>query len=59
MVKCIENKIALYSPHTSFDAIVDGVNDWLISPFGKIFFFWGGEGWRGRKKSPNPLFPHF
>ena len=35
MTKCLENRIALYSPHTSFDAIPNGVNDWLISPFGK------------------------
>jgi len=35
VTKCLENRIALYSPHTSFDAIPNGVNDWLISPFGK------------------------
>ena len=39
VTKCVENKIALYSPHTSFDAIQDGVNDWLISPFGKASIF--------------------
>ncbi|XP_069703152.1 NIF3-like protein 1 [Periplaneta americana] len=30
---CLENKIAVYSPHTSFDAITGGVNDWLASAF--------------------------
>lgn len=33
-IQCIENRIALYSPHTSFDAVKGGVNDWLIEPFG-------------------------
>ena len=33
IVKCLENRIAVYSPHTSFDAVKGGVNDWLISPF--------------------------
>jgi len=31
--KCRENKIALYSPHTSFDSIKGGVNDWLAETF--------------------------
>lgn len=31
--KCLENRIALYSPHTSFDSIRGGVNDWLASAF--------------------------
>lgn len=34
-IQCIENRIALYSPHTSFDAVKGGVNDWLIEPFGE------------------------
>ena len=34
LVKAAENRIAIYSPHTSFDAIKGGVNDWLISCFG-------------------------
>ena len=39
---CLENRIALYSPHTSFDAVAGGVNDWLLEPFGKnsIEFWW-------------------
>lgn len=26
---CLENRIALYSPHTAWDAVNGGVNDWL------------------------------
>jgi len=33
LVKAIENRIAIYSPHTSYDVIKGGVNDWLISCF--------------------------
>lgn len=33
VVRCLENKIAVYSPHTSSDAMQGGVNDWLLSPF--------------------------
>lgn len=33
LVKAIENRIAIYSPHTSYDAVLGGVNDWLISCF--------------------------
>ncbi|XP_014671917.1 PREDICTED: NIF3-like protein 1 [Priapulus caudatus] len=33
VVKCAENRIALYSPHTCLDAVDGGVNDWLISAF--------------------------
>lgn len=29
ILQCIENRIAVYSPHTSWDACPDGVNDWL------------------------------
>ena len=34
IMKCIENRIAIYSPHTSYDAVKGGVNDWLIECFG-------------------------
>lgn len=30
---CLENRIAVYSPHTSFDAVSGGVNDWLARAF--------------------------
>ena len=33
-MKMIENKIAVYSPHTAFDAVKNGVNDWLASGLG-------------------------
>lgn len=33
IIQCIENRIAVYSPHTSFDAVVGGVNEWLLKPF--------------------------
>ncbi|KAK3083989.1 hypothetical protein FSP39_006367 [Pinctada imbricata] len=33
ITKCVENRIAIYSPHTSHDAVSGGVNDWLISAF--------------------------
>jgi putative NIF3 family GTP cyclohydrolase 1 type 2 len=33
LVKCIENRIAIFSPHTSWDSINGGINDWLLSPF--------------------------
>ncbi|EFN78952.1 NIF3-like protein 1 [Harpegnathos saltator] len=33
VAKCLENKIAVYSPHTSFDSIQGGVNDWLMEVF--------------------------
>ena len=39
-IKCIENRIAVYSPHTSYDALLNGVNDWLISPFSKYNKCW-------------------
>ena len=34
-LKCVENQIALYSPHTSCDSVENGVNDWLAKPFGE------------------------
>ena len=33
-VKCIEERIALFSPHTSWDAVPGGINTWLLAPFG-------------------------
>ncbi|CAG5115796.1 unnamed protein product [Candidula unifasciata] len=33
LVDCIENRIAVFSPHTSHDAVQGGVNDWLLSAF--------------------------
>lgn len=36
IAKCLENRIAVYSPHTSFDSIKGGVNDWLASAFQNV-----------------------
>lgn len=33
VARCLENKIAVFSPHTSFDSIKGGVNDWLAEAF--------------------------
>jgi putative NIF3 family GTP cyclohydrolase 1 type 2 len=30
IVSCLENRIAVYSPHTAWDSCFQGVNDWLI-----------------------------
>lgn len=35
ILKCIRNGITVYSPHTSWDAVENGINQWLISAFGK------------------------
>ncbi|XP_076253391.1 NIF3-like protein 1 isoform X2 [Rhynchophorus ferrugineus] len=33
IVKCIKNNITVFSPHTTWDAMENGVNDWLASSF--------------------------
>lgn len=33
IVRCIERSIAVYSPHTAWDAVSGGVNDWLAAAF--------------------------
>ena len=33
VMKCITNNIAVYSPHTCWDSIDNGVNDWIASCF--------------------------
>ena len=33
-VKCLENRIAVFSPHTSWDAVPGGINSWLLAPYG-------------------------
>eukprot|EP00128_Syssomonas_multiformis_P014852 Colp12_sorted_trinity150504_noHs@28252 len=35
IIGAIENKIAVYSPHTTYDALNGGVTDWLASGAGK------------------------
>ncbi|CAL8070412.1 unnamed protein product [Calicophoron daubneyi] len=32
VARCLENRIAIFSPHTGLDAKQGGVNDWLLSP---------------------------
>ena len=41
IIKCIENRIAVYSPHTSWDSIEGGINDWILDAFGmiKLYYF--------------------
>uniref|UniRef100_UPI00398F1DD7 NIF3-like protein 1 isoform X2 n=1 Tax=Pristiophorus japonicus TaxID=55135 RepID=UPI00398F1DD7 len=34
VVRALENRVALYSPHTAFDASPHGVNDWLARGLG-------------------------
>jgi len=36
ILKAIENKIAIYSPHTALDSVSGGVNDWLASGLGNF-----------------------
>lgn len=33
VVSCIKNNIAVFSPHTSWDVVVGGGNDWILSAF--------------------------
>ncbi|RWS08759.1 hypothetical protein B4U79_10972 [Dinothrombium tinctorium] len=35
LITCIENHIAIYSPHTALDAVKGGINDWLIAAYGE------------------------
>jgi len=37
VLKCIENKIAVYSPHTTWDSIDGGINDWILGMFSNNF----------------------
>jgi dinuclear metal center YbgI/SA1388 family protein len=34
--KCLENRIALFSPHTSWDNADNGINEWLARAFPKV-----------------------
>lgn len=34
IVKCIERHIAVYSPHSTWDSIDGGINDWILQAFG-------------------------
>lgn len=39
IVKCIEKRIAVYSPHTTWDSVEDGINDWLMTAFSSFSYF--------------------
>lgn len=49
MVKCLRNDIAVFSPHTSWDVIEGGVNDWLAKAFNVATSFPITETGCGRK----------
>lgn len=36
VVQALEHRIGIYSPHTAYDAIPHGVNDWLAKGLGEI-----------------------
>ena len=36
VLKAVENRIAIYSPHTAFDVVKGGVNDWLATGLGQV-----------------------
>ena len=36
IVKCIEKRIAVYCPHTTWDSVDGGINDWILTAFGKF-----------------------
>lgn len=35
IIRCIEKRIAVFSPHTTWDSIEIGSNYWLLQPFGR------------------------
>uniref|UniRef100_A0A8C4NEJ2 NIF3-like protein 1 n=2 Tax=Eptatretus burgeri TaxID=7764 RepID=A0A8C4NEJ2_EPTBU len=35
IVRSLENRLAIYSPHTSYDALAGGLTDWLAQAFGE------------------------
>uniref|UniRef100_UPI00358ECCE3 NIF3-like protein 1 n=1 Tax=Myxine glutinosa TaxID=7769 RepID=UPI00358ECCE3 len=35
IVRSLENRLAIYSPHTSYDAMAGGLTDWLAQAFGE------------------------
>jgi putative NIF3 family GTP cyclohydrolase 1 type 2 len=36
IIKCIENRIAVFCPHTSWDSVNNGTNDWILEAFGEF-----------------------
>lgn len=39
VIRALENRIAIYSPHTAYDAAPQGVNNWLAKGLGETLFF--------------------
>lgn len=37
VIRALENRVGIYSPHTTYDAIPNGVNDWLATGLGETF----------------------
>ena len=33
-MRCLEERMAVFSPHTSWDAVPGGINSWLVEPYG-------------------------
>lgn len=50
VVRAVEERIAIYSPHTSLDNMEGGINDWLLSAVGE-----GEVAALGVRKSPHPF----
>lgn len=44
IVKCIEKRIAVYSPHSTWDSIQGGINDWILQAFGLLLYFLANQG---------------
>lgn len=39
IIRALENRVGIYSPHTAYDAAPHGVNNWLAKGLGGIFQF--------------------
>ena len=50
VVRAVEERIGIYSPHTSLDNMEGGINDWLLSAVGE-----GEVTALGVRKSPHPF----
>ncbi|KAH6935271.1 hypothetical protein HPB50_004933 [Hyalomma asiaticum] len=59
VIRCLERGIAVYSPHTAWDAVDGGANDWLASCLGSFSstepVTTDGAGRRVRLEPPVPL----
>lgn len=39
VIRALENRVAIYSPHTAYDAAPQGVNNWLAKGLGETILF--------------------